>query len=91
MNRLSTTLCLLVLLLAILPNTAWACEHCFGAAVDTMTTRGIAVSMASLLGFTGFVGTGVMKFFRGMARRARMLEAGDLVVNEMGELVEKES
>jgi len=56
-----------------------------------MTTRGIAISMAALLGFTGLVGTGVMNFFRNMARRARALEAGDLVVSESGELLESDN
>lgn len=88
MTRLSTTLSCLLLILLTLPQSALACEHCFGAAVDTLTTRGIAVSMAALLGFTGLVGTGVMKFFRDVARRARALEAGDLAVSEFGELLE---
>ncbi len=91
MNRFSTTLICLILVLVALPQTAWACEHCFGAAVDTMTTRGIAISMAALLGFTGLVGTGVVNFFRKMTVRARLLEAGDLVVSEFGELIDRDN
>jgi len=73
------------------PGTAWACEHCFGANVDNETTRGIAMAMGALLGFTGLVASGVLSFFRKLNRRARALEAGDLAVSEYGELVEQSS
>jgi len=47
--------------------------------------------MAALLGFTGLVGTGVVNFFRKMTVRARLLEAGDLVVSEFGELIDRDN
>jgi uncharacterized membrane protein len=72
----------------LLPNAAWACEHCFGASVDNATTRGIALAMAALLGFTGLVATGVLSFFRKVSVRAKALEAGDLAVTEYGQLVD---
>ena len=81
----------LLVLLLLSPQTAWACEHCFGASVDTLTTRSIAVAMAALLGFTGLVATGVLSFFRNVAVRARALEAGDLAVTEYGQLVDNSS
>lgn len=74
--------------LALIPDPAWACEHCYGNAGDNETTRGIAMAMGALLGMTSVVGVGVLAFFRRLAKRAKMLEAGDLVVNECGELVE---
>lgn len=90
--RRTLSLFILVCLLALtVPSAAWACEHCFGANVDSQTTRGIALAMGALLGFTGLVASGVLSFFRKLNKRARALEAGDLAVSEYGELVEQSS
>lgn len=91
MNRLLRHVGRLLLLLLLSPQTAFACEHCFGASVDTLTTRGIALAMAALLGFTGLVATGVVAFFRKISLRAKALEAGDLAVTEYGRLVDNGS
>ena len=88
MSRISKYWCTALALILLLPSAAWACEHCFGAAVDNATTRGIAISMAALLGFTGLVATGVLSFFRKICLRAKALEAGDLAVSEYGQLVD---
>lgn len=88
MNRFSILTGTVFLMVLILPQAAWACEHCFGAAVDTATTRGITLAMAALLGFTGLVATGVLSFFRKISVRAKALEAGDLAVSEYGRLVD---
>jgi len=88
MSRISKYWWTVLVLVLLLPNVAWACEHCFGASVDNATTRGIAISMAALLGFTGLVATGVLSFFRKVSVRAKTLEAGDLAVTEYGQLVD---
>lgn len=75
-----------VLLWALEPMTAAACETCFGAKVDTPATRGIALAMLMLVGMTGVVWGGIGAFFLHLRRRARMLEPGDLVVTEDGEI-----
>lgn len=68
------------------PVAAAACETCFGAKVDTPTTRGIALAMLLLVGMTGVVWGGIGAFFLHLRRRARMLEPGELVVTEEGEI-----
>lgn len=68
------------------PTIAAACENCFGAGVDTPETRGIALAMLLLVGMTGVVWGGIGAFFLHLRRRARMLEPGDTVVNEYGEI-----
>ena len=65
-------------MLLILPQTASACERCFGANVDTPTTRGIAFSMLALLGITGGVSTGVIMFFLNIRKRTKMLYEASL-------------
>lgn len=88
MRKITLLTSLTIIGLLAAPSFAWACEHCFGAAVDTDTTRGITLAMAALLGITGLVATGVLSFFRKIAVRARALEAGDLAVSENGTLVD---
>lgn len=60
-------------LLLILPQSAFACERCFGANVDTPTTQGIALSMLALLGITGGVSTGIVFFFLNIRKRSKLL------------------
>lgn len=56
-----------------IPDSAFACERCFGANVDTPTTQGIAFSMLALLGVTGGVSTGIVFFFLSIRKRSKML------------------
>ena len=69
------------------PEAAWACEKCFGAAGDE--TTGISMAMLALLGMTGLVWGGIGMFFINMRKRARLLEPGDLIVTEDGEIVDR--
>ena len=85
------TTALLILTTAFLmwvadPSIAVACENCFGARVDTPETRGIALAMLLLVGMTGVVWGGIGAFFLHLRRRARMLEPGEMVVTETGEI-----
>lgn len=64
---------LMLAILLILPGSAFACERCFGANVDTPTTQGIAFSMLALLGITGGVSTGIVLFFLNIRKRSKML------------------
>ena len=73
-----------------LPEAAYACETCFGAGVDTPTTRGIALAMMGLLAVTGVVGAGIGAFFINMRRRSRLLEPGTFAVDEYGSLTSAE-
>lgn len=86
-----------VLLLAIgvvtwaaLPIVASACEICWGARVDTPTTRGISAAMASLIGIIGLVGGGIGAFFYNIKRRSDLLAPGDLEVTESGDIHSRE-
>ncbi len=73
--------------LVLLPQTAAACEMCWGAnATANPTTQGISMAMLMLIGVTGFVGGGVGAFFLRMRRRARLLARGEAVMTEEGEL-----
>ena len=71
------------------PATAEACQVCFGVGVDTPTTRGIGLAMLLLVGMTGVVWGGIGAFFYNFRKRARLLEPGDTIVNEYGEIQEK--
>ncbi len=70
-----------------LPEVAWACEKCFGAGADTQTAESITASMLALIALTGVVWGGIGMFFVNMRKRARMLEPGDLVVTETGDIL----
>ena len=59
-----------------------ACEMCFGAAVDSPVVYGISLAMLLLLGMTGLVWGGIVLFFGNMERRARLLAAGELTVED---------
>lgn len=72
------------------PSVTLACTMCFGAGVDQPTTRAIAIAMLLLVGATGFVWSGIGAFFLHLRRRARMLEPGDLVVTEVGDIREND-
>ncbi len=75
-----------VVLLA-LPDAAYACEHCIGiGGANETTINALVMSMASLLAMIGFVGGGIGMFFVNMRKRARMLEPGEFVVNQHGDL-----
>lgn len=71
---------------AIYPDAAWACESCWGAKVDTPTTRGITMAMTALIGMTGLVWGGIGAFFLHVRRRSRLLEPGRLMVTESGDI-----
>ena len=69
------------------PEAAYACEHCIGiGGANETTINALVMSMASLLAMIGFVGGGIGMFFVHMRKRAKMLEPGDLVVNQYGDL-----
>ena len=73
--------------LLALPEAAYACEHCIGiGGANETTINALVMSMASLLAMVGFVGGGIGLFFMNMRKRAKMLEPGDLVVNQYGDL-----
>ena len=57
----------------LVPQLVLACQQCFGANVNTATTRGIGVAMLALLLFTGFVSTGIIMFFVNMSKRSKIL------------------
>lgn len=71
---------------ALLTPEAFACDTCWGAKVDTPTTRGITMAMTALIGMTSIVGGGIGAFFMHVRRRSRLLEPGDLLVTEDGEI-----
>ncbi len=83
---LKACLVLAVALLA-LPEAAYACEHCIGiGGANETTINALVMSMASLLAMIGFVGGGIGMFFMHMHKRAKMLEPGEFVVNQYGDL-----
>lgn len=61
-------------LLVLSPLAASACERCFGAGSDSPVITALGLSMLSLVVVTGFVLTGITKFFRDMTLRAKKLE-----------------
>lgn len=75
---------------ALSPAIAVACDSCWGASVDTPTTRGITMAMLALIGMTSIVWGGIGAFFLHVRRRSHMLEPGDLIVTEKGEIQRKE-
>ena len=77
---------LVAVLWAVVPLGAAACEVCWGAQVDTPTTRGISMAMLALIGMTSIVGGGIGAFFYNMKRRTEMLRPGDLEVTEFGNI-----
>ncbi len=70
-----------------LPETAHACEKCFGAAADSPVVYAIGISMLTLLVMIIGVWGGLLSFFRNMEKRRRMLASGELVVTETGAVV----
>lgn len=68
------------------PDAAYACEKCFGAGSDEVTVKAIFMSMLALFSMVTFVWGGIGLFFINTQRRAKMLEPGDLVVTEYGDL-----
>lgn len=70
----------------LIPDAAFACDSCWGAKVDTPTTRGISLAMMALIGMTSIVWGGIGAFFLHVARRARLLEPGEMIVTERGDL-----
>lgn len=83
-KRAIASLLLFLLVWAAVPAGAAACEVCWGASVDTPTTRGIGMAMLALIGMTGVVGGGIGAFFYNMKRRADLLGPGGLEVTESG-------
>ncbi|MCH8961436.1 MAG: hypothetical protein IH820_08965 [Bacteroidetes bacterium] len=72
--------------LLALPDVAYACEKCFGAGSDETTVKAIFMSMLALFGMVTFVWGGIGLFFINMRRRAKMLEPGNFVVTQYGDL-----
>ena len=72
--------------LLALPDVAYACEKCFGAGSDETTVKAIFMSMLALFGMVTFVWGGIGMFFINMRRRAKMLEPGNFVVTQYGDL-----
>lgn len=66
------------------PIVASACDSCWGASVDTPTTRGITMAMLALIGMTSVVWGGIGAFFLHVRRRSRLLEPGNMTVDEFG-------
>jgi len=82
--RTSIGLCSALLL--VIPDAAYACEKCFGAIGDEPTIKAVVMSMASLLIMVSVVGGGIGLFFVNMRKRIKMMEPGDFVVTEYGDL-----
>ena len=79
--------CLVFAALLTLPEAAYACEKCLGiGGANEATIDALVMSMASLLAMVAFVGGGIGMFFVNMRKRAKMLEPGDFVVNQYGNL-----
>ena len=72
------------------PMVAAACDSCWGASVDTPTTRGITMAMLALIGMTSLVWGGIGAFVLNVRRRTQMLEPGDLIVTESGDIQSKD-
>lgn len=92
-NEISKIAAMMVVLAAaglIAPEAVWACDSCWGAKVDTPTTRGITMAMAALIGMTSIVWGGIGAFFLHVRRRSRLLQPSDWVVNEYGDIREAE-
>lgn len=66
------------LVLAVCPSVAYACETCFGVAVESEVTRGIGLAMLLLLVVVTFVFAGILWFFKNTMDRSRMLRDGQL-------------
>ncbi len=76
-----------LVLIVLSPAAALACEQCLGiGGANGPTIRALVLSMASLLAIVGFVCTGISMFFVRVHRRSKMLEPGDLAVNQYGDL-----
>lgn len=73
------------------PSVVAACDSCWGASVDTPTTQGITMAMLALIGMTSLVWGGIGAFFLNARRRTQMLEPGDFMVTENGEIQSKEN
>lgn len=84
LKRAIAPLILFLLVWAVVPAGAHACEVCWGASVDTPTTRGIGMAMLALIGMTGVVGGGIGAFFYNIKRRSDLLAPGGLEVTESG-------
>lgn len=75
-------------ILMLLPEAVLACEKCFGAkGANTQITDGIGFAMLLLLSITAFVMVGIVSFAIYMTRRIRMVESGQIVVTEQGNLL----
>lgn len=61
----------------IFPETAAACERCFGAGVDAPAVRAVSASMLVLFAIISGVFGGILSFFRNMSVRAAELAAKD--------------
>ncbi|GEM_PF-6884678 len=70
------------------PTRAAACELCWGARGDDPTVHAISLAMLVLIGMTGIVGGGISAFFLNARRRSKLLEPGDLVITEEGEILD---
>ncbi len=77
-----------ILAASVIPDVVWACDSCWGAKVDTPTTRGISMAMTALIGMTSLVWGGIGAFFFHVRRRSRLLEPGELIVTQRGDLRE---
>ena len=76
----------MLVVMVFLPDAAFACDSCWGAKVDTPTTRGISLAMMALIGMTSIVWGGIGAFFLHVRRRTRLLEPGQMIVTERGDL-----
>lgn len=74
----------LIGVLFLMPQAAYACEKCFGGA--GAGTEGLSLAMLSLLVMVGVIWGGMGMFVYNMRKRAKMLEPGDWVVTEYGEI-----
>ena len=69
------------------PQFLLACERCFGAKADTPVTQGIGWAMFALLLITIAVLGTIVAFFIYMYKRAKMFEAGEIMVTEQGNII----
>ena len=84
------TILLVIFLLLLYTDVAWACEYCLGTGeANSMTIRALVFSMASLLSMITFVGVGISMFFYKMHKRNRELtpSSGGVALNTYGDLV----
>lgn len=73
MNRLRYLIVVLLAVLLLGPQSAWACAVCYGES-DAPMSRGLTWAVVVLAGMVGLVLVGVTGFFVHVSRRAKAQE-----------------